>query len=140
MSTFYTTNTNDFYLARNAKGKMSLVLETSPSISGAIKLKHRFQFFEAEWFLDQRQGIPYFRIVFIKNPNFSAIRAVLRKVILSIPSMATVDKLQYTFDPKTRRLDFYFEATSTDGVKVTGGAGKPFIVNGTDILDFARQT
>jgi hypothetical protein len=130
MSLFRTTDTNDFQLATNAKGKKTLVLERSPSICGAFKLKHRLQFFEGEWYLDTRQGVPYFRIVFIKNPDFSAIRSMLRRVILSIPAIVNVTKLQYQFDPKTRELDFYFEAIATDGIKVTGGAGKPFIVGG----------
>jgi hypothetical protein len=59
MSTLRCTSTNELYLRTNASGRKTLQLVTDPVIAAAAKLYRRFQFFEGEWFLDTRQGVPY---------------------------------------------------------------------------------
>jgi hypothetical protein len=133
VATFYETDANDWSLAVNAKGKLSPVLETDPVIAGGIKLYNRLQFFLGEWFLDQRQGIPYFQEILVKNPDRAVIVRLLRRVILSVPVIASVPVVELEYDPKTRKASFYFEALAADGRKISGGIGAPFIVDGRDL-------
>lgn len=136
MSVFFPADDNDLALGVTKKGKLGLRLEKDPVVSGAIKLRHRFQFFEAEWFLDKRLGIPYFRIVFVKNPDFAVIRTLFRKVVLSVPVIATCDELAFGYDNATRAMFFAFAAFASDGRKVEGGSGKPFLIDGRDLANY----
>jgi hypothetical protein len=68
----------------------------------AQRLRVRLQFFLGEWFLDQRQGMPYFQVVFVKNPDISLIQSVFRRAILQTPGVLAVKKLTTTFDRANR--------------------------------------
>lgn len=133
MKTFLVTVDNDLALERNTRGKKDLALVTDPLLVAMIKLYMRFQFFEGEWFLDTRIGAPYFRLILVKNPDLSIIRQVLRKIILSVEQLATVDRMDFDLDRATRTLSFTFEATASDGRKVKGGSGRAFIIDGREI-------
>ena len=133
MSAFRCTSTNDLYLTPSASGRKTLQLVTDPLIAATAKLYRRFQFFEGEWFLDKRQGIPYYRIVFVKNPNLTAIRTLFTRVILSVPQIKAVVAIPLQYDPAARTLSLEFQAVGIDGSKITGGIGQPFIVDGTDV-------
>ncbi len=118
------TQEGDFTLSPGGR----LQLEVDPLVAAAIKLRHRFSLFKGEWFLDSRQGIPYYDVVFLKNPNLELIRRMLRRVILSCPPITAVQKAELFFASKERTLIFIFEATGEDGRIVKGGIGTPFIV------------
>lgn len=125
MASTFMTDGNDFALSVNGR----LVLETDPVVAAAIKLKHRFQFFKGEWFLDTRQGIPYFTTILgVKKPNIEIIRRMIRRIILSCPPITAIPRLDVYYLPSARKLTFEFEATADDGRTVSGGSGKPFIV------------
>jgi hypothetical protein len=126
MSTFYTDADNDLQLDSNGR----LVFESDEVVAAAVKLKNRFQRFRGEWFLDTREGIPYFEFVFVKNPNLDVIRRIFTEVILSTPPIETLDKLELFYLPGERLLAFEFEARAADGRVIQGGSGQPFIVNG----------
>lgn len=57
-------------------------------------LRNRLRFFLGEWFLDTRQGLPYFQSVFVKNPNRPAVRSAFRRTIRETPGIVAVTKLQ----------------------------------------------
>lgn len=65
-------------------------------------VRDRLRFFLGEWFLDARQGFPYFRDVFIKSPNRQSIISSLRRTIRLTPGVATVDEL--TLDVSADRV------------------------------------
>jgi hypothetical protein len=82
---------------------------TVPRSSTAIaqKLRNRLKFFLAEWFLDRRQGLPFYQRILVKNPNSRAIRSIFRQTILTTAGIASVDELQLTINAdRTSRLDF----------------------------------
>jgi hypothetical protein len=49
-------------------------------------------FFLGEWFLDTKQGMPYFRDVLVKNPNSDTVRSVFKRRILQTPGIVSVDR------------------------------------------------
>ncbi len=118
------TTGNDFAFSDSGR----LVLETDEVVAAAIKLKHRLQFFLGEWFLDTRLGVPYFDVVFVKNPDIEVIRRMFRRIILSCPPIVDVNKLDIFFLKAERKLIYEFQAVAEDGRTVTGGSGQDFIV------------
>lgn len=127
MATTFATNAgnNDWALSSNGR----LMIEEDPVVAAAISLKHKLQFFLGEWFLDTRQGVPYFQVVYVKNPDLELIRRLVRRIILSCPPISNVRTLNVFFISKERRAAFNFEATAEDGRTVTGGTDTPFIVS-----------
>ncbi len=103
-------------------------METDPVVAAAVKLKHRLQFFLGEWFLDTRLGVPYFSVVFVKNPKIEVIRRMFRRIILSCPPITEVPKLDIFYLSSERKLIYEFVATAADGRTITGGSGQDFIV------------
>ena len=72
-------------------------------------------FLLGEWFLDTRQGVPYFRDVLVRRPNDETVRSVLRRTILNTPGVARVDSLTTEYDTSERKLTVFFEATYQTG-------------------------
>ena len=81
----------------------------------AQRLDHRFKFFFGEWFLDQRQGVPYYQNILVKNPNLKVVRGIFRQVILKTPGIFSIKKFELTLDRKTREISIDFEAVMTGG-------------------------
>jgi hypothetical protein len=76
-------------------------------------LRTRLGFFLGEWFLDEAQGIPYFESILVKNPNFPAVRELLRRALLETPGVLEVTSLRLRFTSATRQLAVSFRV-STD--------------------------
>lgn len=82
---------------------------TTPRSSKAIsqKLRNRLRFFLAEWFLDRRQGLPFYQRVLVKNPNRRVILTIFREAIRTTAGIASVNKLSLTIAAdRSARLDF----------------------------------
>lgn len=126
MSILKVTDEDDVFIDEFGR----LVVVTDKLECAAVKLKNRFRLFLGEWFLDTRIGVPWFQVVFVKNPDLSVIRRLLNRIILSVPPIITVTKLDLDYDPAARVLGFSFEAVGDDGRILTGGSGEPFIVVG----------
>ncbi len=97
-----------------ANGKRSITLITGPRYVRQ-KIAARLNFFLDEWFLDRRLGVPYYRDVFLQNPDLDITRAVFRSVILSVPEVAGVDKLTLGYNPLARSLAVEFDAPLVAG-------------------------
>lgn len=129
-ATFLQAPNGDYALDEN----MRLILEEDQLVVAGIKLRNMFLFFEGTWYLDTTEGFPYFRYVFVKNPDLSFIARLYTRVILSVGSVIeSVDRIDCTLDKKTRKLSVFFVAKSVDGRVLTGGPGEPFRINGKDI-------
>lgn len=123
MATFAQTADRDLAL-----DKGQLVLVTDVAEEAAIVLRNRFRFVKGEYFLDTRQGVPYFDVVFVKNPNLLLVRRVFRDVILSVQGIKRIIDLKTALVEKTRKLTFSFRAQADNGKFIVGGSGQPFIV------------
>lgn len=85
-------------------GQLSLVDGTEAI---AQHLRNRLRFFLGEWFLDQRQGLPFFREIFVKNPDRQVIRTIFRRTIRETPGIATMARFELTIDTtRSARLTF----------------------------------
>lgn len=89
------------------------------------------RFFEGEWFLDTRQGIPFIRRIFVKNPSFPTINAIFRQGLLTIPQVAQVvsfSTYQLDEDKQTRNARADFECVLDDSRRLTG-KDEPLIIS-----------
>lgn len=93
------------------------------------KLAARLKFFLGEWYLDLRQGIPYYRDVFVKNPNLPVVRSLLRRVILGTPGVVALPRFDLVFDETNRKATFSFEAVSKKGTIVVAPTDRDFLVD-----------
>ena len=103
----------DLRLDPTPEGKSVLVLYKGSDFVRQ-KIIARFQFFLGEWFLDTRLGIPYYRDMVGTDPDFAVIRSIFRKVLQSIPEIATIDKLTVSLDVD-RNLSVEFDANLVAG-------------------------
>lgn len=70
-------------------------------------VRSRLRFFLGDWFLDERQGFPYYRDVFRKNPNRQAVISALRRTVRETPGIAEVDELTLSIEAdRSARVDF----------------------------------
>jgi hypothetical protein len=121
--------------ALDATGDLKLEAGDLVEIDGIAytrqKLACRFRFFLGEWFLDKREGVPFFREVFVKNPNLDVIRAVFRRVAATTPGVLSVPRFEVRFDARARVLSFDFVAICTAGKIIVSPGNDDFIVDVT---------
>ena len=82
----------------------------------AQRIRVRLQFFLGEWFLDKRQGMPYFQAILIKNPDLTLVQSIFRRAILGTPGVLAIAKLRTSFDRANRT----FTVTPLE-IVLTGG-------------------
>jgi len=93
------------------------------------KISARFKFFLGEWFLDLREGISYYRDVFVRNPNLPLIRSLFLRVLKTTPGVISVASFRLQYDPAARELSAEFEAV-VDGGELSVSAGDADFVVG----------
>lgn len=76
----------------------------------------RLQFFQGEWKLDIRIGVPYFQKILGAKPRLTLVRSIIRDAILSTPDIESVNDLIVNFTLSTRVLSVSFTAETADGV------------------------
>ncbi len=95
----------------------------------AQRLTIRLGFFEGAWFLDTREGIPYLRNVFIRNPRLPMIESLFRKVARTTPCVDSVVTYSHSLESTTRTYKARMRVKVAD--RVITLASSPFIVGGT---------
>lgn len=102
---------------------------TDPGVVAIVQhIKTRLQFFQGEWFLDLREGLPWFQEILVKGPNIPRVRALLRAAILETPGVSLVDQLDLALDTSTRTLTVTWRATLDDGTAISSDEYGPFIL------------
>jgi hypothetical protein len=116
--------TGDLYL--DETGDLAVVTGADAVVQD---LRSRLRFFLGEWFLDQREGVPYFREVFgVKRPSPLALSSMFRRVVQETAGISQVVELSAVWDSAARHLAIEFAAVLEDGGIVTTRETGPFIV------------
>ena len=121
-------------LARTPTGDVQIPLSIERDLATLAlrKIQDQFGLWLGEWFLDTSIGFPWIpRVLSLKNPSFTEIRALFRQAILLTPGVVSLEALSMSLDPRTRQLEYSFAAKLDSGFTVTGGSGQPFVVDGS---------
>ena len=98
------------------------MVEDEDAIAQEIQIAMRF--FQGEWKLDTRVGIPYFQKIFTgeKTDNLDLITTIYRRALLSIPGVLTVSKCVVTYDEDgtLRKILVDWECTVDGGAVIEG--------------------
>ena len=105
-----------------------MTLVTDLNACAAQEMTNRFRFFEGEWFLDTRQGFPYFRFLTVKNPDVRALKQLFTKVALSVQGVKSVKSMLVKITPQ-RQCVVNLVAVTDSGATITGGEGNAFVVS-----------
>lgn len=81
----------------------------------AQHLSQRLKLLLSEWFLDESAGVPYFDLIFVKNPDPTVVDSVLKSVILETPGITKLLEFSLDLDPDTRLLTVNGRAEHADG-------------------------
>lgn len=118
----------------NADGDLDLssgklVLTTDLPSFVAQKIDELFQFFLGEWFIDIRQGFPYFKHVIKQSPSadLPLLETLYLRAIRAVPGVQAVESFALTFNRTTRALQITFRLKLTDGSVI--GTVEPFILD-----------
>ncbi len=93
-------NVGDLKLDENGQITLTPDLESAVAQHIAVRLRMFF----GEWFLDARQGVPYFELILVKNPDIGRITGIFRSIALETPGVAAVERLALDLDATTRIL------------------------------------
>ena len=75
----------------------------------------RIALFRGEWQLDRRVGIDYQGLIFGDKPSDSLLRHVFETVTRETAGIASVERLEFSFDRSRRELSVSAAATSVAG-------------------------
>jgi hypothetical protein len=114
-------------LAALGAGGSLVVIEGVEQVRG--RLAARTKFFRGEWFLDLRQGVPYYRDALVKNPNLPLIRSLLRRAYLDTPGVLSVPRLDLAVNEGTRVANVVFEAVCDGGKIIVKPGDNDFLVD-----------
>lgn len=126
MSCFAQTSDGDLALSTKNGGR-TLTVVKNKSQCAAQKLTNRFLLWEGEWFLDTRQGFPFRQVFGVKNPDLRAIKQMLTKLVLSVPAIVSIDRLQVGVNAR-RLASMDLVAKTDENATIVGGPGNQFIV------------
>lgn len=93
------------------------------------KLSVRFRFFLGEWFLNQLEGVPFFRDVFVHDPNLDVITSLFKRIVTKCPGVIALKSFRLLYDPQARSASFDFVAQVDGGVIVVTPQDADFVVN-----------
>ena len=104
----------DFKITPDGDLEITPVGDIVPTESVAQAVLIRLKWFLAEWRLGPTLGFPYFEEVFIKNPNLTKIRFLLRDLVLG--GVTSVTKADIIPDPRTREAEIIVVFTVEDEI------------------------
>jgi hypothetical protein len=106
-------------LALDANGDIDLTGGEARLVSGVDALvqhmRIRYRTFLGEWILDRRIGVPWFQVVFVKNPNLRLVRSLIREVAITTPGVDAVLELRVSVNA-LREASISFVCRTTEGV------------------------
>ena len=79
-------------------------------------LEQTLKFFYGEWFLDTTQGIPYYQLILVKDPDLNTIQALIQNAICAVNGVMELTHFEFNYDNPSRQLSIAFSVRTTDGI------------------------
>lgn len=103
-------------------GDMHLIAGTSSTVEGdeatGQELRSRLLLFQGSYFMDLREGVPWYQEILRKGYVSGRVRELLRRAILTHPAVVDVPVLTLTVDRATRSAVVAFEARTVEGMTI----------------------
>ncbi len=94
----------------------------------AQEIATRLRFFRGECFADLREGTPYFQEILIKGVDLARVRAIVRQVIQSVPSVLDVPRVEVSLDRATRAATITGTARDKQGAVIRSEDFPPLVI------------
>lgn len=108
MASIAIDSTNDVIIENNDLKLITGVEEV------AQILRQELRVFLGEWFLDTREGIPYFEEILKKNPNPITVDSIFKNKILNSPGV--IELQSFLLEINGRELSLKFTALTEFGI------------------------
>lgn len=76
----------------------------------------RLRTYLGEWFLDTRQGLPYFQRILGEKPRIGVLKALFGEAILLTPGISSFTNLDVVYNSTSRGLSVGFRAPTDEGI------------------------
>lgn len=73
----------------------------------------RLRFFQGEYFLDQKLGVPYFQQILGKGISLPVVRSLIQETIIETPGINEITSFDLVYNSASRSISITFSA-STD--------------------------
>ena len=87
----------------------------------------RMQFFQGEWFLDRRLGVPWFQTILVKGTGLPLVNSILKRTILETPGVLELVSYNSTYNGANRSLSVTAQAR-VEGSDILLDYSKDFIL------------
>lgn len=87
-------------------------ISATDSIVQAVRI--RLLWFLDEWRLGPELGFPYFEHLFVKNPNETKLKYLIRETVMSVEGVNNVEEITISVDRKTRDAAISFTFTTDE--------------------------
>ncbi len=116
----------DFLQDASGDWDLTLGLRRVPDRATYVRqnLSVTFNFWIGEWFLDTREGIDYFGLVYGSKFDRSLLEALMRDAAVATPGVGSVESLALRYDNTTRQLFVDLVGLTDEGDDISG----PFLV------------
>lgn len=78
-------------------------------------MRSALEFLIGEWFLDLRQGVAWLEEVLRKGGTLTRRKALIRRVLLTVPGVTSVERLTADFDRTNRVINVGFQVRTEQG-------------------------
>lgn len=83
-----------------------------------------FNFWVGEWFLDTREGVDHFALVYGQKFDRPLLEALYRDMAIATPGVGLVESVELRYDNQARALFVDFVGQTSDGDDISG----PYII------------
>lgn len=104
------------------------VVEVDGDEATAQEIRTRLLFFKGECFADVREGVPYYQEILRKAPDLTRVRSIIRRVILSVPAVVDVPRIDIDIDRATRVATINWTARTDTGRLIRSEDFGPLII------------
>lgn len=116
VKTIQTDECNDIFI--DANGNLAIATGNTAVAQGIRQALH---FWRGQWFINQTEGVPYLDRVFTQPVTAGFASTVIAGAIRNVDGVISVDSVQASIDPLTRKLSYNAKVTTNFGEEEISG-------------------
>jgi hypothetical protein len=80
------------------------------------RLRQNLKAYQGDWFLDESNGLPYYKDILVKNPDISNIESIFKVAIAETEGVDELLAFDSSFDSSIRQFSISFKVRSGEDV------------------------